>query len=116
AAQREVGGYQRANFIRRRMPRRSGRYLHGSGLAATENDIETIPERMTGHGGVPVKIRDQAIARVFIRNAIKDRIKWQQGISRKIHLRHQTREQPSTEKRKMNVRRAPGIRMILPRV
>ena len=91
-------------------------YLDGGSQAAAENNVEMISQRMTGHRCVPVEERDQALARVFIGNAVKNRIERQQRISRKIHLRDQAREQSGTEEREVNVRGAPSIRMILPRV
>src|ERR1700730_5064763 len=99
------------------MPRRRSRgYLHRSGQAAAENEIEPIPKGMAGHCGLPVEKRDQAIARALVRDTVKNGISRQQRISGKIHLRDQAREQPRAEKRKVNVRRAPGILMVLPRV
>src|ERR1700676_573087 len=98
------------------MRRRSGMYLDGRSQTAAENDVKVISQRLTGHRGVPVKKRDQAIARVLVGNAVENGIERQQRISRKIHLRDQAREQPGTEEREVNVRRAPGVRMILPRV
>src|SRR5260370_18373190 len=71
---------------------------------------------MAGNGGIAVEERYQTIASVLDRDAIENGIKRQQRISRKIHLRNQAREQPLAKKRKMNVCRAPGIWMILPRV
>src|SRR5580700_1076256 len=91
-------------------------YLDGRSQTAAENDVKVISQSMTGHRGVPVKKRDQAIARVLVGNAVENRIEPQQRIARKIHLRDETREQPGTKERKVNVRWAPGVRMILPRV
>ena len=72
-------------------------YLDGRSQTAAENDVKVISQSMTGHRGVPVEERDQARARVFIGNAVKNRIERQQRISRKIHLRDQAREQSGTE-------------------
>ena len=83
---------------------------------AAENDIETKAERMAGHRRAPVKQGYQAMSSFIVWNAIKNRIEWQQRISGKIHLRDQAREQPGSEERKVNVGRAPGIGVILPRV
>src|SRR5260370_10874506 len=96
--------------------RRSPRCLHGSGLAAAQNKLKMISEGVAGNSGVPVKMGYQAIARVLVGDAVKNGVKGQQRIPRKIHLRDQAREQSRAKKRKVNVRRAPGIGMILPRV
>src|SRR2546427_755774 len=95
---------------------RSRRDFHGRGLAAAENDVKAIAERMAWYGGFPIEKRDQAVSRVLVRDAVENGVEWQQRISRKIHLRDQARQQPRAEERKVNVRGAPGILMILPRV
>src|SRR2546427_10044945 len=94
---------------------RSRRDLHGRGLAAAENDVEAIAERMARDGGFPIEKRDQAVSRVLVRDAVENGVEWQQRISRKIHLRDQARQQPRAEERKGNGCGAPGILMILPR-
>src|SRR5947209_2693013 len=95
---------------------RSRRDLHGRGLAAPENDVEAIAERMAWYGGFPIEKRYQAVSRVLVRDAVKNGVEWQQRIFREIHLRDQARQQPRAEERKVNVCGAPGILMILPRV
>src|SRR4029077_9821847 len=96
------------------LPRRSRRDLHRGGQASAKNEVEMKSERMAGDGGVPVKMGDQAMARVLVRNALENGIKRKQRISGKIHLGDQARKQARSKERKVNVCRAPGIGMILP--
>src|SRR5579864_7052336 len=94
----------------------SSRLLHGSGFAATQNDIEAIAERVFGNGVLPIEGRYQARAGFLVRDAIEDGVERKQRISGKIHLRDQAREQPRAKKRKVNVRGTPGVGMIPPGV
>src|SRR5215469_1611391 len=88
--------------------------LPGSGQAAAENNVELIAKRLLRFGGLPIELRDQASAGLFIGRAIENRIKTEQRIAGKIHLRDEARGEGGPEKRKVYVRRAPGVVVVAP--
>ena len=49
------------------------------------------------------------LPRSFVRNGLQNGIVRKQRIAGKIHLRNQAANESATEKRKVNMRRAPGI-------
>src|SRR5258707_798772 len=49
-------------------------------------------------------------------NTVKNGITRKQGITRKIHLRYEPRQYSRAKNRKMNVRRAPPVLVVSPRV
>jgi hypothetical protein len=88
--------------------------FHRRSSPPAQHDIESVPQRFPRQRGSPIKLRNQTPPRRFIRRAIKYRIKFQQRVTGKVHLRHQPRGKCRTKKRKMNMRRAPGVVMIAP--
>src|SRR5215469_11703532 len=90
--------------------------LHGSLLAPTQDNIEPIAERRLRNGGIPIKHRNQALARFLIRRAVVDRVGREKRVAGKVHLRDQTGCERGTEQGEMNVGRAPGVVVIVPGV
>src|ERR1700748_361791 len=88
--------------------------LHRRFLAAAQHDVEAIPKRLHRDGAFPIELRDQAVARFFVRGAIKNWIVRYEWVAREIHLSHKTRRECRPKQRKMNVRRAPRIMVIAP--
>jgi hypothetical protein len=66
---------------------------------------------MGQHGSVAA---DQTLARRLVGRALKDRVVFQQRVSRKIHLRDQPRREAGSEHAEMDMRRAPRIRRVAP--
>src|SRR5271154_5351883 len=78
-------------------------------LPATEDDVEFEAQRLFRQRRFPIKRRDEPVAGLFIGGAVEDGIERQQRVAWKIHLGHQPSGKGRTEKRKMNVRRPPGV-------
>src|SRR5579872_2424376 len=93
---------------------RSAVLLERRRLAAAHHDVEAIAERVERHRRFPIEQRNQPIARAFVGSAIEDRIVCHQWIAREIHLRDQARRERGTKYRKVNVRSAPGVVVVLP--
>src|SRR6266849_1466901 len=85
-------------------------------VAPAQDDVEVVAERLEGDRSVPVKLRDQSIARGFVRSAVKDWIEGNQRIAREKHLCDKPRGERRTEYREMNVRCAPGVVAVGPRI
>ena len=81
-----------------------------------QHDVESKSERPIRLRQVDIEFRNQPLPRFLVRQRIHDRIEREQRIAREIHLRHQARRERRAEKRKMNVRRPPRVRMIPPRI
>jgi len=90
--------------------------LHWRRFWATQNNVESIAEREFRFGCLPIERRNQTHARTFIGNTVEDGITREQRIARKIHLRHESRQYSGAKKRKMNVRGAPSVLVISPRI
>src|SRR5450631_603301 len=88
--------------------------FHGRLFAAAKHHVEAIGECDIGNGPFPVEMRDQALARLVVRNAVVHRVVRQQRIARKIHLRHQPLHQTQSEQREVQVRGPPGVVVIAP--
>src|SRR5580704_3632023 len=88
--------------------------FHRSAFASTEDDIETVAQRLRRNRGFPIELRNEPVPRFFIVRAVKDWIKGNQRIALEIHLCHKPRREGRAEQRKMNVRRSPGIVVITP--
>src|SRR5438552_18965702 len=87
---------------------------HRRGVAAAQDDVEAIAQRVLGSGVVPVEVGDQALACPLVCGAVEDRIEGQQRIAGKIHLRYQAREKRAAEQREVDVRGTPGVVVIAP--
>src|SRR5258707_15837133 len=85
-------------------------------VASTQNDVKSVAERLQRNRSVPVKLRDQPIARGFVRSAVKDWIEGNQRIAREKHLCDKPRGERRTEYGEMKMRRAPGIVGVGPRI
>ena len=83
-------------------------------VPSDEHEIELVAEGVIADSGVPVELRDQAVARGFIADAIENGIVRQQRVAGKIHLRDETGGERRTENGEMNMRGAPGVVMIAP--
>src|SRR6202158_4805140 len=90
--------------------------FHRRVFAPTEPDVEPIGERDIRQGPLPVELRDQALARLLVRDTVVHRVIRQQWIAWEIHLRHQPLHQAEAKERKMQVRGPPGVVVIAPRV
>src|SRR5579864_4124793 len=90
--------------------------LHGSLLASTQHNIEAIAERRFRNGGIPIKHRNEPLARLLIRRAVINRIRSEKRVAGKVHLRDQTGCERRTEEGEMNVGRAPCVVVIAPGV
>src|SRR5438105_6174257 len=82
--------------------------LHRRGVAAAQHDVEAIGESPLRNGVRPVKHRDQANARFVLGDRVVHRVVLEQRVSRKIHLRDQPREKRGSDRREMDIGRAPG--------
>src|SRR5580692_6212223 len=83
--------------------------FHRSAFASTKHDVEPIAERLRRNCGLPIELGNEPVPRFFIFGAVEDRIEGNQRIALEIHLCHKPRREGRTEKRKMNVRRPPGV-------
>ena len=83
---------------------------------ATQHNVKTIAERPLRLGRFQVKFRDQTLPRLFIRNRLQNGIIRKERIAGKIHLRNQSRDECRPKQRKVDMRRAPCIVVIAPRI
>src|SRR4051812_4362776 len=90
------------------------RLLERGRLAATEHDVEAVAERPFRYGGLEIERGDQPGPRLLVRNRVEDRIEREERVARKIHLRHQPRQEGRAEEGEVDVRRPPGIRVVSP--
>src|SRR5580692_3114831 len=65
--------------------------LERSSLGAPQNNVELIAQRPLRLCGFQIELADHTLPRLFIRNGLIDRIKREQRIAGKIHLRDQAR-------------------------
>ena len=87
-----------------------------SRVAATKYKVKSIAECVFGNSNFDIKCCYQPFARGTVGDAVKDRIKSQQRIARKIHLSNQPSGETRTEQAEVNVIRPPRIVMIAPRI
>src|SRR5215813_1966519 len=90
--------------------------LHGCGFPPAQNNIETISQGKSRSRMFPIKGRNQPPLGVFVGHAVVNGVEFEQRITREVHLRHQAAQQASAKQREMNVRWAPRIMVIAPRV
>src|SRR5215831_19491198 len=90
--------------------------LHGRGFPPAQHNIETISQGKSRTRMFPIKGRNQPPLGVFVGHTVVNGVEFEQRITREIHLRHQPAQQASSKQREMNVRWAPRIMMIAPRV
>src|SRR5256714_13509876 len=88
--------------------------LKRGGFEPAQNDIEMVAERPLGFGRLQIKPGYQSLPGFFVGDGLKDRIKGKKRIAGKIHLRNQAGGEGWPENRKVNVRRPPGIFVVLP--
>src|SRR5262249_27583463 len=81
---------------------------------AAEHDIPAPAQRPLRLGCLMVVARDQTLPRRRGRDSIEDRILEEQRVVGEIHLSHQPRYPAWAEQREVDVRRPPGVGMILP--
>src|ERR1700687_4712769 len=85
-------------------------------VAATKYEVKSITKCVFGNSNFDIECCYQPFACGPVRDAVKDRIKSQQRIARKIHLCNQSRGETRTEEAEVNVIRPPRIVMIAPRI
>src|SRR5208282_1011539 len=88
--------------------------LHRRGIPAAQDYIESEAQRKFWCCGGPIESGDQTIARGLVRNAVKNRIEFEQRVTWEIHLGHQPCSKGRAEERKVNVLGPPGVVMIAP--
>src|SRR5215475_3350687 len=91
-------------------------FLHGRGFPPAQHNIETISQGKSRSRMFPIKGRNQPPLGVFVGHAVVDGVEFEQRITWEVHLRDQPAQQARSKQRKMNVRWAPRIMMIAPRV
>src|SRR5271170_7551914 len=85
-------------------------------LPSAHHDVEPESQRPAWLRAIHFKPRNHSLARAFIADGIENRIERKQRIAREIHLRNEPRRKRRPVERKMNMRGAPGVRMVLPRI
>src|SRR4029077_818708 len=85
-------------------------------LVAGDDDVPSVAARVFGLSQVMVVGGDQPLACNGIHDGLVDRIQTEQLVAREIHLGDQTLGEGSSEYREVNVRWAPSISVIAPRV
>src|SRR5699024_3918183 len=85
------------------------------GILTTQDDVELVPQRPVITGLVVVKHRDHALA-FALRNRVEDRILEEHWIIREVHLGDESLTKLATVEREVNVRGAPCIVVVTPRV
>src|ERR1700720_1145639 len=78
-------------------------------VAPAQNDVKSVAEGLQRNRSVPIKLRDQPIARGFVRSAVKDWIEGNQRIAREKHLCDKPRGERRAEYGEMQVRCTPGV-------
>src|SRR6516164_2471145 len=91
-------------------------FLPRRGVTPAQDNVEPVPKGMFRHSGFPVEHGDEPVACFFVRRAVEDGVKRQKRVAGKIHLGDQSGDKGGTEERKVNVRGAPGVVMVLPGV
>src|SRR5258706_7879186 len=71
--------------------------LHGRGVAAAQDNVEPVRNRMVGHRMFPVELADQALACALVGHARIHRVVSQQRVTRKIHLRNEPLDERPAE-------------------
>src|SRR5260221_6872744 len=90
--------------------------LHRRRGASAQHDVEAIGERVRRPSVLEIEGRDQPRARLLVGEAVVHGIEAQQRIPGKVHLRHHAGQEGLAEQREMDVRRAPGVVVVAPRV
>src|ERR1700676_2267835 len=83
-------------------------------IAAAQDHIELVAERMLRHRRVDIESCDQPRTRVRIGDAVEDRIDREQRVAREIHLRDEPRGEARAEQAEMDVSGTPCVVMIAP--
>ena len=90
--------------------------LEGRVIAASQHDIKRVGKGMVGLSAPHIESRDQALASSFIGNAVEDGIERLERVAWKVHLCDEPRKNAGAKEGKVNVRWAPCVVVILPRV
>ena len=90
--------------------------FEGRFTASSQDDIPPISESPFGLGCFEVEVGDQTFTGGLIAYPVQNRVVRDKRISRKIHLRDEPRNKGGAEKGKVNMRRAPRVVVIPPRV
>ena len=106
---------ERPDRLRRR-DRAHSSWSSSSNGVEREHDVEDEPERLVGDRRLEIEPRDQPLARLRVADRAEDRVVGEQRIVREVHLRHEPLRERATEQREVDVRRAPGVRMVRPRI
>ena len=67
--------------------------FHRCGVAPAQHNVEAIAQRPIGLGIVEIERGNHPHPRLPVGHRVEDRIEREQGVFRKIHLRHQTRDE-----------------------
>src|ERR1700737_4089000 len=88
--------------------------LGGGRGPAAQHDVPSIGERPLWHGRLGIELRHEALAAGLIRERLQDRIAGHQRGAGEVHLGDQAASELATEEREVDVRRTPGVAMVLP--
>ncbi len=87
------------------------------GLAlAAQHDVEAVGQAIHGVGAAHVQARDQALYRVRVGDGLDDRAQRDQRVAFEIQLGDQARGDRRATDGEMDMRRAPVIGAVAPRV
>ncbi|CPR13583.1 hypothetical protein BN971_04895 [Mycobacterium bohemicum DSM 44277] len=88
----------------------------GGPAAARHHDVPPVAGGVFRLGDGVVIARDQSSARVGVEDRLEDRVQVQQRVTRKVHLGDQALGERGSEHREVDVRRAPRVAVVTPRV
>src|SRR5215831_531934 len=91
------------------------RLLEGRRLLPADDDVEPVSECPVRLRQLHVESRDRPLPGV-LRDGIENRVEREERVAGEVHLRDEPIGERTAEERKMDVIRAPGVRVVAPRV
>src|SRR5580765_4957339 len=88
--------------------------LEWRGLRAAQHNIKPVASSPLGPGCFHIELGNHALPGLFVRHRLKNRIEGKQGITGKVHLRDQTRNESLSKDRKVYMGGPPGIVVVEP--
>src|SRR5579875_475363 len=85
-------------------------------LPAAQHDVPLVAEGPLRLGQVEVEPGDHPLPGRRVRHRVEDRVLGEERVAGKVHLRHQPLRERPAEQREVDVRRAPGVQVVAPRV
>src|SRR6188472_3993528 len=89
--------------------------LEGGAIGAAQDDVEAEAERPLRHRRLVVVVGHHRRSR-SLRDRVVHRVLEEQRIVGEVHLRHEALRERATEHGEVDVRRAPGVGVVAPRV